>query len=81
MSIISSTYLASRVAMNARLTQSQAEAAIKALGPAIVQTLNSDHAIEFKGFGLFKVEKRQDGSNGVHFIQAKTVREAVNGNA
>lgn len=81
MSVMPTSYLAARVAMNARLTQTQAEEAIKALGPALVQTLSSGHAVEFAGFGLFRVDKREDGSNGVHFIQTKKVREAINGNA
>lgn len=78
MSVMSSNHLAARVAMNARLTQQQAEAAIKALGPAMTQMLSNGHAIEFRGFGLFRVERRQDGSNGVHFIQTKQVREVIN---
>lgn len=79
MSVISSTQLAARVAANARLTPQQAEAAIRALVPAMTQMLSSGYAIEFKGFGLLRVDERQDGSNGVHFIQTKKVREAVNG--
>lgn len=78
MAILSSTYLASRLAMNAQLTQQQAEAAINALGPAMTQLLGNGHAIEFDGFGLFKIESRTDGSNGVKFVQTKKVREAVN---
>lgn len=79
MSVVSTNQLVKHVAFAARLSPVQAEAAINAIGAAIRTQLVQGHAVALDGFGLFEVAKREDGSNGVKFRQAKKVKEAING--
>lgn len=79
MPILTSTQLASRVAVNAQLTQLQAEAAVKAIGPALAQFLSHGHAVDVEGLGLVKVKQREDGTNAVYVQQTRKVREVLNG--
>ena len=78
MSIKSATQLAPHVAFLARLTQTQAEQAIAAIGTAIIKEVKNGHAVEFENFGLFDIGARpSDGSPALRFRQHKVVKEAL----
>lgn len=77
MSIVTAKQMVRHVAFCARLSPSQAEEAINAIGSVILQQLEKGHAVAIEGFGLFEVAERDDGSKGVRFRQAKKVKEVL----
>ncbi|MGI1669978.1 MAG: HU family DNA-binding protein [Neptuniibacter sp.] len=76
--IVTGKHIAPRVAMQARLTALQAEAAVDAIGKAILHQLQNGHPVALEDFGLFDIAKREDGSKGIRFRQGKKVREYLN---
>lgn len=76
--IVTGKHIAPRVAMQAQLTALQAEAAVDAIGKAILHQLQNGHPVAIEGFGLFDIADREDGSKGIRFRQGKEVRQAIN---
>ncbi len=69
--------LVPHVAFMARLTPTQAEQAVKAIGQAIMKEVVAGHAVEFDNFGLFEKGERGDGTPALRFRQHSSVREAL----
>ncbi len=69
--------LVPHVAFMARLTQTQADQALKAISQAIVKEVIDGHAVEFENFGLFEKGERDDGTPALRFRQHSSVREAL----
>lgn len=75
----SATQLAPQIAFLARLTLTQAEQALAAIGPSVLSAVKQGDAIEFEGFGLFDLGQRpSDQTTVLRFRQHSRVREALN---
>ena len=78
MAVMDQKQFATRLALQARLTQGQAEDVVNALGVVIVRELQRGHAVALDGFGFFDKAEREDGSQALRFRQANKVKEALN---
>ncbi len=70
--------LAQKMVFDARLTEQQALAAINAMSSTILVEVQQGRAVELKGFGLFELGQRDDGSHAVRFRQHNAVKEVLN---
>lgn len=78
MEMITTEQLARHMAFVAQLTEQQAFSAIQAMSSTILVEISNGRAVELRGFGLFELGQRTDGSNGIRFRQHNLVREALN---
>lgn len=78
MSVMNAKQLASYLAVQARLTQGQAEDAVNAFGIVIVKQLQRGHAVALEGFGFFDTAECEDGSQMLRCRQSSRVKEMLN---